>query len=133
MCTAEVQTVFKAIGSSGSLCTTCVIRMTPANDRRFIWFPFYKVCFVSLTADGRQRARLPIPPTATSPVVTKDLPISPRFSPDDFFSRCKFSTLTSRQTMVEFYFSRSHAFRYDRSHNTNPVFLQEKSNSRLPH
>ena len=37
------------------------------------------------------------------PVVTKDLPISPRFTPYDFLSRCKFSTLTARQPMVEFY------------------------------
>ena len=37
------------------------------------------------------------------PVVTKDLPISPRFTPYNFLSRCKFSTLTIRQPMVEFY------------------------------
>ena len=37
------------------------------------------------------------------PVITKDLPISPRFTPYDFVSRCKFSTLTNRQPMVEFY------------------------------
>ena len=37
------------------------------------------------------------------PVVTEDLPISPRFTPYDFLSRCKFSTLTIRQPMVEFY------------------------------
>ena len=37
------------------------------------------------------------------PVVTKDLPISPRFTPYNFLSRCKFSTLTTRQPMVEFY------------------------------
>ena len=37
------------------------------------------------------------------PVVTKDLSISPRFTPYDFLSRCKFSTLTTRQPMVEFY------------------------------
>ena len=38
------------------------------------------------------------------PVVTKDLPISPLFTPYDFLSRCKFSTLTTPQpiTMVEF-------------------------------
>ena len=36
------------------------------------------------------------------PVVTKDLPISPRFTPYDFLSRCKFSDLTTRQPMVEF-------------------------------
>ena len=37
------------------------------------------------------------------PVVIKDLPISPRFTPYNFLSRCKFSTLTTRQPMVEFY------------------------------
>ena len=37
------------------------------------------------------------------PVVTKDLPISPRFTPYMLLSRCKFSTLTTRQPMVEFY------------------------------
>ena len=37
------------------------------------------------------------------PVVTKDLSISPRFTPYNFLSRCKFSTLTTRQPMVKFY------------------------------
>ena len=37
------------------------------------------------------------------PVVTKDLPISPRFTPYDFLLRCKFSNLTTRQPMVELY------------------------------
>ena len=37
------------------------------------------------------------------PVDTKDLPISPRFMPCDFLSRCKVSTLTTRHLMVEFY------------------------------
>ena len=37
------------------------------------------------------------------PVVTKDFPISPRFTPYDFLSQCEFSTLTTRQPMVEFY------------------------------
>ena len=37
------------------------------------------------------------------PVVTKDLPISPRFTPYYLVSRCKFSTLTTRQPMVQFY------------------------------
>ena len=37
-------------------------------------------------------------------VVTKDLPISPRFTPYDFLSRYKVSTITTRQPMVEFYF-----------------------------
>ena len=42
-------------------------------------------------------------PVAILHVVTKDLPISPRITPYDFLSRCKFSTLTIRQLMVEFY------------------------------
>ena len=37
------------------------------------------------------------------PVVTNDFPISPRFTPYDFLSRCKFSNPTTRQPMVEFY------------------------------
>ena len=37
------------------------------------------------------------------PVVAKDLPIPPRFTSYNFLSRCKFSTLTARQPMVEFY------------------------------
>ena len=37
------------------------------------------------------------------PVVTEDLPISPRFTPCDFLSRCKFSNLATRQPMVELY------------------------------
>ena len=37
------------------------------------------------------------------PVVTKDLPISPRFTAYDFFSRCTFSNFTARQSLVEFY------------------------------
>ena len=37
------------------------------------------------------------------PVVTKDLPVSPRFTPYDYLSQCKFSALTTCQPMVEFY------------------------------
>ena len=44
------------------------------------------------------------------PMVTKDLPISPRFTPYNFLSRCKFSTLTTRQPMVEFYCCRKMVF-----------------------
>ena len=65
------------------------------------------------------------------PVVTKDLPISPRFTPYDFLSRCKFSTLKTRQLMVEFYLLMFQASRYERK-NTNPTLVRE-SNSRLPH
>ena len=37
------------------------------------------------------------------PVDTKNVPISPRFTPYNFLSRCKFSNLTARQPKVEFY------------------------------
>ena len=38
------------------------------------------------------------------PLVTKDLLISPRFTPYDFLSRCKFNTVvTTHQPMVELY------------------------------
>ena len=40
------------------------------------------------------------------PVVTNDLPISHRFTPYEFLSRCKFSTLTNHQPMVAFYLTR---------------------------
>ena len=39
---------------------------------------------------------------AILPVVTEDFSSSSRFTPYEFLSRCKFSTLTTRQTMVEF-------------------------------
>ena len=44
------------------------------------------------------------------PVVTKDLPISPRFTPYNFLSRCKFSTLLQlvNQWLNFTYYSRSH-------------------------
>ena len=58
------------------------------------------------------------------PVATKDLPISPRFTPYVFLSRCKFSTLTTRNQWLNFtYYSRSHAFRYERK-NTNPTLVR---------
>ena len=60
------------------------------------------VFFISLIADG---------PYSILPVLSKDLPISPRFTPYDFLSRCKFSTLRTRQ---RFTYSRFHTFRYGR-------------------
>ena len=35
------------------------------------------------------------------PAVTKDFPVSSQFLSYDFLSRCKFSTLTTRQPMVD--------------------------------
>ena len=86
---------------------------------------------ISFTADGPQRARLPIPPTATSilPVVTKDLSTL-RFSRYDFLSRCcqLFSTLITRQPMVivEFYLLAFSHFRYRRK-NTNSGFHKNRT------
>ena len=40
-----------------------------------------------------------------------------------FLSRCKFSTLATRQPMVESTYSRSHAFRCERK-NTNPTLVR---------
>ena len=66
---------------------------------------FNKVFCTQLMADGPQRARLPIPPTATLPSCLWSLRIFPSFPGSRltfFLSRCKFSTLTTRQPMVEF-------------------------------
>ena len=52
-------------------------------------------------------------PVAILLVYSKDLIISPRFTPYEFLSRCKFSTLTTRQLMVAFYL-RSQTYRYGR-------------------
>ena len=59
----------------------------------------YVSSLYSIWATGRDVAVLLVP------VVTKDLliSISPRFTPYGFLSRCKFSTLTTRQPVVEFY------------------------------
>ena len=57
---------------------------------------FFSSSLISLIADGPHHYII-------LPVVTKDLPISPRFTPYNFLLRCKFSTLTPRQPMVEVY------------------------------
>ena len=55
-------------------------------------------------------------------VVTKDVPISPRYTPYDFLSRCKFGILELVNQWLDFTYSRSHAFRYGRK-NTNPTLV----------
>ena len=59
------------------------------------------------------------------PVVTKDLPISPRFTPYNFFYRDASSALLQlvNQWLNFTYYSRSHAFRYERK-NTNPTLVR---------
>ena len=59
------------------------------------------------------------------PVVTKDLPNSPRFTPYDFlFYRDASSALLQLVNQwLNFTYSRSHAFRYERK-NTNPTLVR---------
>ena len=57
-------------------------------------------------------------------VVTKDLPISARFTPYNFLSRCKSSTLATRQPMVEFYLLTFPRFPLRK--NTNPTLVRIK-------
>ena len=91
------------------------IHETPCVWRNFHGTPF--VCDLSVRppvffhffiplikiAEGPQRCH-PINACINVLMVLKDhLPISPRFTPYEFLSRCKFSTLTTRQPMVEFY------------------------------
>ena len=60
------------------------------------------------------------------PVVTKDLPISPRFTPSIFFIAMQvqhsYNSSTNGQ-WLNFTNSRSHAFRYERK-NTNPTLVR---------
>ena len=59
------------------------------------------------------------------PVVTKDLPISPQFTPYlQFFYRDASSALLQLVNQwLNFTYSRSHAFRYERK-NTNPTLVR---------
>ena len=58
------------------------------------------------------------------PVVTKDLPISPRFTPNNFFHRDASSALLQLVNQwLNFAYSRSYAFRYERK-NTNPTLVR---------
>ena len=55
------------------------------------------------------------------PVVTKDLPISPRFTPYNLFIAMQVQALLQLVNQwLNFTYSRSHAFRYERK-NTNPT------------
>ena len=42
---------------------------------------------------------------AIPPVVTKDLPISPRFTPYEVLSRSNFGSITTRQLLLNFTYS----------------------------
>ena len=56
------------------------------------------------------------------PVVTKDLPISPRFTPYGFYRDASSALLQLVNQRLNFTYSRSHAFRYERK-NTNPTLV----------
>ena len=56
--------------------------------------PFYFILCISMGFNVLTNPTYWYCNVAILPVVTKDLPISPRFSPEDFLSRCKFSTLS---------------------------------------
>ena len=58
------------------------------------------------------------------PVVTKDLPISPRFTPYIFFIAMQVQhSLQLVNQWLNFTYSRYHAFRYERK-NTNPTLVR---------
>ena len=61
------------------------------------------------------------------PVVSKDLPISPQFTPYNFLSRCKSSNITTRFT----YNSRSHAFCYESKNKNSTLVIIELTSSAL--
>ena len=67
----------------------------------------------------------------TLPVITKGLPISPRFTPYDFLSRCKFDNLTT-QPMVEFYLLTFACFPVrKKEHNNQTLVRIERTTSAL--
>ena len=57
------------------------------------------------------------------PVVTKDLPISPRSTPYIFYRDASSALLQLVNQWLNFTYSRSHAFRYERK-NTNPTLVR---------
>ena len=57
------------------------------------------------------------------PVVTKDLPISPRFTPYNFFRDASSALLQLVNQWLNFTYSRSHDFRYERK-NINPTLVR---------
>ena len=57
------------------------------------------------------------------PVVTKDLPISPRFTSYNFYRDASSALLQLVNQWLNFTYSRSHAFRYERK-NTNPTLVR---------
>ena len=78
------------------------------SPRLYCFFVFFFK--ITLIADG--------PLITILPVVTKDLPISPRFTPCNFYRDASSALLQLVNQWLNFTYSRSHAFRYERK-NTN--------------
>ena len=57
------------------------------------------------------------------PVVTKDLPIFPRFTPYNIYRDVSSALLQLVNQWLNFTYSHSHAFRYKRK-NTNPTLVR---------
>ena len=60
------------------------------------------------------------------PVVTKDLPISPRFTPYNFFIAMQVqpALLQLVNQWLDFTYTRSHALRYERKNTKNPTWVR---------
>ena len=86
---------------------------------------------ISLVADGPQRARLSIPPTATMPSCLWSLRIFPSLPCSRlviFYRDASAALFTPRQPIqwLDFTYSRSHAFRYG-SQNKNHDFHKDRT------
>ena len=64
---------------------------------------WYEVGMLKVPAVNSRWTLSPYHPACVTVTINKDLFISPRYTPYEFLSRCKFGTLTTRQPMVEFY------------------------------
>ena len=108
-------------------------KMHALSHLRWLFF-FFNIGISLIIADGPQRARLPMPPTAPLPSCLWSQRIFlflPRLSSYEISSRCKFSSLTTRQLVVEFLLnSRCHAFRYYYGRKNTLVWIYRKCRPR---
>ena len=65
------------------------------------------------------------------PVVTKDLPISPRFTTYDFYRDASSALLQLVSQWLNFTYSRSHAFRHERKNTISTLVRIELTTSTL--
>ena len=89
------------IDSNGSCFTNVIASFSPFDlppSRQFQTWSSLDISLNNSIADGPHSILFMLVVT-----ITRDLPISPRFTPYTFLSRCKLNTLPTRQPMVEFY------------------------------